>query len=126
MEQLRKVAYTSNIPIIVPSKVVDLKHEHEMVVGCEFNHTFLQDKLMLCKPIKHIGSFSVIFMILSLLMFSTWMVVDSVRCEQVQMANNTISVLMVMMQLIVMRQVHRKEFKDKGQVGRPIAHLMYG
>jgi hypothetical protein len=81
MEQLRKVTYASNIPIIVPSKAVDLKHEHEMVVGCEFNHTLLQDKLMSCKPIKHIGSFSVIFPILSLLMFSAWMVVDSVKCE---------------------------------------------
>jgi hypothetical protein len=77
MEQLRKVSYASNTLIIVPSKEVDLKHEHDMVVGCEFNHTLLQDKLMLCKPIKHIGSFSVIFLILSLLMFSTWMLVDS-------------------------------------------------
>jgi hypothetical protein len=67
--------------IIVPSKVVDLKHEHEMVVGWELNHTFLQDNLMSCKHIKHIGSVSVIFLMLLLLMFSTWMVVDSVRYE---------------------------------------------
>jgi hypothetical protein len=63
---------------------------------------------------------------LSLLMFSTWMVVDSVRCERVQMANNMLSVVMVIMQLIMMRQVHMTEFKDKGQVGRPIPHLMTG
>jgi hypothetical protein len=50
MEQLKKASYASNTPIIVPSKVVDLKHEHEMVVGWEFNHTLLQDKLMSCKP----------------------------------------------------------------------------
>jgi hypothetical protein len=110
----------------VLSKLVDIKHEHEMVVGCEFSHTLLQDKLMLCNPIKHIGSFSVIFLTLSLLMFSTWMVVGSVRCEQVQMANNMISIVMVIMQLIMMRQVHMTYFKDKGQVGRPIPHLMTG
>jgi hypothetical protein len=74
-----------------------------MVVGWEFNHIFLQDKLMSCKPIKYIGSFSVIFLMLSLLIFSTWMVVDSVRCEQVQMENNILSVVMVIMQLIMMR-----------------------
>jgi hypothetical protein len=50
MEQLKKATYASNTPIIVPSKAVDLKHEHEMVVGWEFNHTLLQDKLMSCKP----------------------------------------------------------------------------
>jgi hypothetical protein len=61
MEQLKKASYASNTPIIVPSKSVDLKHEHEMVVGWEFNHTFLQDKFLLCKSVKHIGSFSVIF-----------------------------------------------------------------
>jgi hypothetical protein len=32
MEQIKKATYASNTPIIVPSKVVDLKHEHEMVV----------------------------------------------------------------------------------------------
>jgi hypothetical protein len=40
--------------------------------------------------------------------------------------NNMISVVMVIMQLIMMRQVHMTEFKDKGQVGRPILHLMSG
>jgi hypothetical protein len=39
MEQLIKVAYANNIPIIVQSKAVDLKHEHEMVVEWKFNHT---------------------------------------------------------------------------------------
>jgi hypothetical protein len=126
MEQLRNVSYASNISIIVPSKAVHLKHEHEMVVRCEFNHTLLQDKLMSCKTVKHIGSFLVIFMILSLLMFSTWMVVDSVRCERVKMTNKMISVVMVIMQLIVMQAVHRKIFKYKGQVGRPIPHLISG
>jgi ABC-type Na+ efflux pump permease subunit len=97
-----------------------------MVVEWKFNHTLLQDKLMSCKHVKHIGSFLVIFMILSLLMFSTWTVVDSVRCERVQMANNMLSVVMVIMKFIMMRHVHRIEFKDKGQVGRPIPHLMTG
>ena len=81
MEQLKKANCSSSTPIIVPSKEVDLKHEHEMVVGWGFNHTLLQDKLMSCKQIKHIGSVAVIFLMLSLLMFSTWMVMDSVICE---------------------------------------------
>jgi hypothetical protein len=81
MEQLRKTPYASNTPIIVPSKEIDIKYEHEMVVEWKFNHTLLQDKLMSCKHIKHIGTFSVIFMMLSLLVFSTWMVVALVRCE---------------------------------------------
>jgi hypothetical protein len=124
MEQLRKATYATNRPIIVIVKVVDLNHEHEIFVGWEFNHTLLQDKLMSCNNIKHIGSFAVIFFMLSLLMFSTWMVVDSVRYERVQVANNMPSIVMVIMQLIMMRQVHMTEFKDKGQVGRPIPHLM--
>jgi hypothetical protein len=49
MEQLRKAAYASNTPIIVPSKAIDLKHEHDMVVEWKFNHTLLQDKLISCK-----------------------------------------------------------------------------
>jgi hypothetical protein len=102
MEQLKKATYVSNTPIIVPSKTIDLKHEHEMVVGWEFNHTLLQDNLMSCKPVKHIGSFLVMFMILSLLIFSTWMVVDSIRCEQVQMANTMCSFSMIVLQLIMM------------------------
>jgi hypothetical protein len=70
MEQLRKAAYERNTPIIVPNKIVDIKHEHEIVVEWKFNHTLLQDKLMSCKHIKHISSFAVIFLMLSLLMFS--------------------------------------------------------
>jgi hypothetical protein len=81
MEKLSKVAYARNTPIIMPIKAVYLKHEHEMIVRWEFNHTLLQDKLTSCKHIKHIASVSFIFLMLSLLMFSTWMVVDSVRCE---------------------------------------------
>jgi hypothetical protein len=77
MEQLRKATYASNTPI----KEIDVKHEHEMIVGWEFNHTLLPNKLISCNHVKHIGSFVVIFLMLSLLMFSTWMVVDSVRCE---------------------------------------------
>jgi ABC-type Na+ efflux pump permease subunit len=126
MEQLRKANYASNTPIIVSSKTIYLKHEHEMVVEWKFNHTLLQDKLILCKHIKHISSFAVIFFMLSLLMFSTWMVVASVRCERVQVANNMLSVVMIIFQLIMMRQVHMKKFKDKGQVGWPIPHLMTG
>jgi hypothetical protein len=40
------------------------------------------------------------------------------------MANNMLSVVMFIIQLIMMRQVHTTYFKDKGQVGRPIPHLM--
>jgi ABC-type Na+ efflux pump permease subunit len=102
MEQLKNATYAINTPIIVPSKAIDIKHEHGMVEGWEFHHTLIQDKLMSCKHIKHMGSVSVIFMMLSLLMFSTWMVVNSVRCEQVQMTNNMLSVVMVIMKLIMM------------------------
>jgi hypothetical protein len=49
MEQLRKASYGSNTPVIVPSKAIDLKHDHEMVVEWKFNHTLIQDKLMSCK-----------------------------------------------------------------------------
>jgi hypothetical protein len=126
LEQLRKETYARNTPIIVPSKAVDPKHEHEMVVEWKFNHTLLQDKLMSCKHIKHISSFAVIFMMLSLLMFSTWMVVALVRCERVQVANNILLVVMVVLQLIMIRQVDMSKFKDKGQVGWPIPHLMTG
>jgi hypothetical protein len=126
MEQLRKASYASNTPIIVPNKTIDLKHEHEIVVEWKFNHTLLQDKLMLCKYFKHINSFAVIFLMLLLLMFSTWMVMASVRCERVQVANNMLSVVMVVLQLIMMQKVHMTNFKDKGQVGWPIPHLMTG
>jgi hypothetical protein len=124
MEQLRKATYASNTPIIVPSKTIDLKHEHEMVVEWKFNHTLLQEKLMSCNHIKHISSFAVIFFMLSLLMFSTWMVVALLKCERVQVANNMLSVVMIFLQFIMMRQVHRTYFKDEGQVGWTILHLM--
>jgi ABC-type Na+ efflux pump permease subunit len=104
MEQLRKDAHARNTPIIV---LIDLKKEHEMIMEWKFNHTLLQDKLMSCKYYKHISSFSVIFLMLSLVMLSTWMIMDSVRCDRVQVANNMLSVIMVVLQLILMRQVHR-------------------
>ena len=75
MEQLKKENYARNTPIIMAIQVVDIKHEHEMVVEWKLNHNLLQDKLMSCKHIKHISSFAVIFMMLSLLIFSKWMVV---------------------------------------------------
>jgi hypothetical protein len=103
MEKLRKASHARNTPIIVTSEAVDLKHEHEMVVEWKFNHNLLQDNLLSCKPIKHIGLVSVIFLMLSLLMFSTWMVVDLERCEGVQVANNMFSVFMVVLKLIMMR-----------------------
>jgi hypothetical protein len=125
MEQLKKATYASNKPMIVP---VDLKQESKMVVACRSSHTLLQDEFLSCKPVKtnkHVGSFSIMFLIwLSLLMFSTWMVVGSKRYEQMQMANNMCSVIMVVLQLIMMRQVHMTYLINKGQVGRPIPHLM--
>jgi hypothetical protein len=87
IEQLRKTFYARNTPIIVPNQALDLQHEHEMIVEWKFNHNFLLDNLMSCKYYKHISSFAVIFLMLSFLMFSTWMVVASVRCERVQVAN---------------------------------------
>jgi ABC-type Na+ efflux pump permease subunit len=126
MEQLRKATHASNTPIIVPNQAIDLKQEHEMIVEWKFNHTLLQDKLILCKYYKHISSFAIIFMMLSLLMLSTWMVVALVRCDRVQVANNMLSVVMVVLQLILMRQVQRTEFKDKEKVGWPIPHLTTG
>jgi hypothetical protein len=50
--------------------------------------------------------------------------VASVRCEGVQVANNMLSIVMVVLQFIMMRQVHMTKFKDKEQVGWPIPHLM--
>jgi hypothetical protein len=35
------------------------------------------------------------------------------------MDNNMCLIIMVVLQLIMMPQVHRTKFKDKGQVGRP-------
>jgi hypothetical protein len=52
--------------------------------------------------------------------------VGSVRCERVQVANNMLSILMVVFQLIMIRQVYKTEFKDEKQVGWPIPHLMTG
>jgi hypothetical protein len=46
--------------------------------------------------------------------------VTSVRCDRIQMANNMMSVVMIVLQLILMRQVHRTEFKDMEKVGWPI------
>jgi ABC-type Na+ efflux pump permease subunit len=107
MEQLRKEAHASNTPIIVPNQVIDLKKEHEMIVECKINHTLLQYKLMSCKYYKNIISFVVIFMILSLVMLLTWMIVASVICDSVQIANNMLSIIMIFLQLILMRQVHK-------------------
>jgi hypothetical protein len=126
MEQLRKAAHARNTPIIVPNQLIDLKKEHEMIVEWKFNHTFLQNKLMSCKYYKHISSFAVIFLMLSLVMLSTWMIVASIRCDRVQVANNMLSFIMVVVQLILMRQVHKTKFKDREQVGWPISHLMTG
>ena len=69
----------------------------------ENQSTLLQNKLMSCKYYKHIISFAVIFFMLSLVMLSTWMIVASVRCDRVQMANNMLLVVMVVLQLILMR-----------------------
>jgi hypothetical protein len=126
MEQLRKEAHASNTPIIVPNQVIDLKKEHDMIVECKFNHTLLQDKLIFCKYYKHISSFAIIFLMLSLVMLSTWMIVASVRCDIVQVANNMLSSVMVFLQLILLRQVHRTKFKDIEKVGWRIPHLMTG
>jgi ABC-type Na+ efflux pump permease subunit len=86
-----------------------------MIVEWKINHKLLQDKLMPCKYFKYISSFAVVFLMLSLVMLSTWMIVASVRCNRVQMANNILSVVMIVLQLILMRQVHRTEFRDRGQ-----------
>jgi hypothetical protein len=94
MEQLRKVAHASNTPIIVSNQVIGLKKEQEMIVEWKINHTLFQDKIVSCKYYKHISSFAVIFFMLSLIMLSTWMIVASVRCDRVQMANNMLSFIM--------------------------------
>jgi ABC-type Na+ efflux pump permease subunit len=97
-----------------------------MVVEWKINHKLLQDKLMSYIYIKYISSFAVIFLILSLAMFSTWMIIASVRCNRVQMANNILSVVMIVLQLILMRQVHRTEFRDREQAVWPIPSLLNG
>jgi hypothetical protein len=126
MEQLKKVMQESNKPIIVSNEVIDLKQEQDMVVEWKINHKLLQDKLMSCRYLKYISSFPVVFLMLSLVMFSTWMIVASVRCNKVQMANNILSIVMIVLQLILMRQVHRTEFRDREQVGWPIPSLLTG
>jgi hypothetical protein len=97
MEQLRKTSHASNTPIIVSNQVIDIKQKHEMIVEWKNNHTLLQDTLMSCKYYKHISSFIVIFLMLSLVMLSTWMIVASIICDRVQMANNMMSVIMVVL-----------------------------
>jgi hypothetical protein len=126
MEQLKKEVQERNKPIIVSNEVIDLKKEQEMIVEWKINHKLLQDKLMSCKYFKYISSFAVVFFMLSLVIFSTWMIVASVRCNRVQMANNILSVVMIVLQLILMRQVHRTEFRDRGQAGWPISSLLTG
>jgi hypothetical protein len=103
MEQLKKVVQVRNEPIIVSNEVINLKQEHEMIVEWKINHRMLQDKLMSCKYYKYISSFAVSFSMLSLVMLSTWMIVSSVRCNRVQMANNMLSVVMIVLQSILMR-----------------------
>jgi hypothetical protein len=73
MEQLKKVVQASNKPIIVSNEVIDLKQEQEMIIEWKINHKLLQDKLMSCRYFKYISSFAVVFFMLSLVMFSTWM-----------------------------------------------------
>jgi hypothetical protein len=97
MEQLNKAVQASNKPIIVSNEVIDLKQEQDMVVEWKINHKLLQDKLMSCKYFKYISSFAIIFLILSSVMFSTWMIVASVRCNRVQMDNNILSVVMIVL-----------------------------
>jgi hypothetical protein len=117
MEQLKRTNHARNTSIIVPNQAIYLKQEHEIIVEWNFNHTFLQDKLMSCKYYKHISLFEVIFLMLSLLLLSTWVIVASVRCDRVQVDSNMLSVVMVSLKFILMRQVHRIEFKDREQVG---------
>jgi hypothetical protein len=126
MEQLKKAVQASNKPIIVSNEVIDLKQEQEMIVEWKINQKLLQDKLMSCKYFKYISSFSVVFLMFSLVMLSTWMIVASVRCNRIQMANNILSVVMIVLQLILMRQVHRTEFRDRGQFRWPIPSLLIG
>ena len=87
--------------------ILILRQEQDMIIEWKINHKLLQDKLMSCKYFKYISSFAVIFLMLSLAMCSTWMIVASVRCSRAQMDNNILSVVMIVLQLILMRQVHR-------------------
>jgi hypothetical protein len=97
MEQLKKEVQASNKPIIVSNEVIDIKKEQEMIVEWKINHSLLQDKLMSCKYYKYINSFAVMFFMISLVMLSTWMIVASVKCGRVQMANNMLSVVMIVL-----------------------------
>jgi hypothetical protein len=97
MEQLRKVDQERNKPILFSNEAIDIKQEQEMIFEWKINHSLLQDKLISCKYYKYIISFAVIFFILSLVMLSTWMIVASVKCDRVQMANNMLSAVMIVL-----------------------------
>jgi hypothetical protein len=125
-EQLTKAVQVSDKPLIVSSEVIDLKQEQDMIMEWRINHKLLQDKLMSCKYFKYISSIAIIFLMLSLAMFSTWMIVASVKCSRIAMTNNVLSVVIIALQLILMRQVHRTEFRDIGQAGWPIPSLLTG
>jgi hypothetical protein len=124
MEQLRKATQERNTPIIVSNQIIDLKKEQEMIVEWKINYSLVQDKIMLCKYYKHIGSIVLIFFMLSLVMLSTWMIVASLSCDRVQIANNMLSAITIVLQLILMRQVHKTQFKDREQFGWHILILM--
>jgi hypothetical protein len=126
MEQLTKAVQVSNKPLIVSSEVIDLKEEQNMIVEWKINHKLLQDKLMSCKYFKYMSSFATVFLMLSLAMFSTWVIVASVKCNRIAMTNNVLSVDIIVLQLILMRQVHRTEFRDREQAGWPIPSLLTG
>jgi ABC-type Na+ efflux pump permease subunit len=126
MEQLTKAVQVSDKPLIVSSEVIDLKQEQDMIMEWKINHKLLKDKLMSCKYFQYISSFAVVFLMLSLAMFSTWMIVASVKCSRIAMTNNVLSVVIIVLQLILMRQVHRTEFRDRGQAGWPIPGLLTG
>jgi hypothetical protein len=126
MEQLTKAVQVSDKSLIVSSEVIDLKQEQDMIMEWKLNHQLLKDKLMSCKYFQHISLFAVVFLILSLAMFSTWMVVASVKCSRIAMTNNVLSVVIIVLQLILLRQVHRTKFRDRGQAGWPIPGLLSG
>jgi hypothetical protein len=52
--------------------------------------------------------------------------VASIKCDRVQMANNMFLVVMIVLQLILMRHVHRTKIRDRGQDGWPILSLLTG
>ena len=58
--------------VVVSNEVI--KKEQDMIVEWKINHRLLQDKLMSCRYFKYISSFVVVFLMLSLAMFSTWMI----------------------------------------------------